>query len=153
MMKTLEYLTGITASECGRLRGLNVRHTNALLHATTLEADRRTLSRKTGISAERLLELGNQCALLEISGMERHQKTLWRLGVTSLKELKKQDPAELHRRLLEAVGYAGAPTLSEVQYWVSQARSIDVIEEDEPSAAQSSPSLLGGTREATRTVI
>ena len=67
MMKTLEYLTGITGAECRRLRALGIKHTNRLLHSTSLIADRQRLSRKTGMSEERLLELANQCALLEIS--------------------------------------------------------------------------------------
>jgi len=52
-----------------------------------------------------------------------------RLGVTSLKDLRSQDPATFQLRILEAVGQAQAPSVSEVQYWVSQARQIDVLEE------------------------
>ena len=70
-MKTLEYLRGITAEECTRLRDRGIRHSNQLLHACTLHFDRDRISRKTGISTERLLYFAHECALLEISGMER----------------------------------------------------------------------------------
>ena len=36
----------------------------------------------------------------------------------------------------------GTPTLPMVQYWVSQARTCDMIEEYEPAASETSPSLL-----------
>ena len=137
-MKTLEYLRGISAEDCRRLRERGIRHTNQLLHVTSLDIDRRRLSARTGISAERLLELGRQTAMLEISGMERYLPIVRRLGILSLKDLKVADPAWLHDQVLNAVGLAGAPSLSMVQYWVSQARTCDVLEEiePEPSLAQ-----------------
>lgn len=142
-MKTLEYLRGISAEDCRRLRARGIRNTNQLLHATTLEIDRQTLSSRTGISAERLLEFGRQCALLEISGMERYLLIVRRLGITSLKILKRTDPKELHTQVVDAVGLAGAPSLSMVQYWVSQARTCDTLEEPEAAPAQwESPNLL-----------
>src|SRR6266571_1089248 len=127
-MKTLEYLPGITADEARRLRERGLRHTNQLLHAGTLHFDRDRISKKTGISTERLLYFAHECALLEISGMERFIPVLRRFGITDLKILKKQDPAPLHARLVAAIGM-GAPTLPMVQYWVSQARTCDMIEE------------------------
>lgn len=135
-MKTLEYLRGISAEDCRKLRSRGIRHTNQLLHAVTLDIDRQRLSARTGISPERLLEFGHQCALLEISGMERFQPIVRRLGITSLKILKETDPEELHARVVDSVGMAGAPTLSMVQYWISQARTCDIIEEPEAVPAQ-----------------
>jgi hypothetical protein len=38
----------------------------------------------------------------------------------------------LHSRLADAVGLAGAPSRSDVQYWISQATALDIIEEPEP---------------------
>jgi len=130
-MKTLEYLPCISDGDCRKLRQRGIRHTNQLLHAVTLEIDRERLSARTGISPGRLLELGRECALLEISGMERHLPVVRRLGITSLKGLKRAEAAELHRRVVDAVGLAGAPSLSMVEYWVSQARTCDTIEEPE----------------------
>jgi uncharacterized protein DUF4332 len=141
-MKALEYIRGISADDCRRLRARGIDQTNRLMHVVTLDIDRRRLSAKTGISTDRLLEFGRQCALLEISGLERYLAVVRRLGIGGLKELKRQDPADLHRRVVEAVGYNGAPTLADVQYWVSQARSIDVLEEPQGEPAQvSSPSV------------
>jgi hypothetical protein len=143
-MKTLEYLRGISPEDCRKLRERGIRHTNLLLHAVTLDIDRQRLSRRTGISPERLLELGRQCALLEISGLERYLPIVRRLGITSLKVLKRADAAELQAQVVDAVGLAGAPSLSMVQYWVSQARTCDTLEEPEGVPAQwESPALLG----------
>src|SRR2546421_4458541 len=112
--KTLEYLRGITADECRRLRGRGILHTNHLLHAATLQIDRERLQRRTGIPPDRLLEFAHQCALLEVSGMERYLPVIRRLGIDGLKTLKKQDAEELHRQLVEAVALAGAPRLTDV---------------------------------------
>ena len=153
-MKTLEYLRGISAEDSRKLRARGIRHTNQLLHATVLDIDRQRLSSRTGISAERLLEFGRQCALLEISGMERYIPVVRRLGVTSLKALKRSDPDELHAKVVDAVGLAGAPARSMVQYWIGQARTIDTMEEPEAAPAQwDSPSVLRTTPEATRTAV
>jgi hypothetical protein len=144
-MKTLEYLRGISQEDCRRLRAKGIRHTNQLLHAVELQIDRERLSAKTGISEPRLLEFGKQCAMLEISGMEPYLPVVRRLGITSQKQLKRADPEDLHSRIAEAVGLMGAPSLTMVQYWISQARTIDTMEEpgEEAPAQLESPALLG----------
>lgn len=144
MLRALEHLRGITEDECRRLRGRSIRNTNQLLHAATLEIDRETIARRTGIPEPRLLEFANQCALLEVSGLEAYIPVLRRLGITSQKALKGQDAGVLYGRLVEALGFGAAPALSQVEYWISQARSIDVIEE--PGGAEpvqtTSPSVV-----------
>jgi uncharacterized protein DUF4332 len=145
MLRALEHLRGITPDECRHLRNRGIRNTNQLLHVTTLEIDRETIARRTGIPSPRLLEFANQCALLEVSGTERYLPVLRRLGITGQKPLKTMDAAELYRRLVDAVGFGGAPTYGDVEYWISQARSIDVIEDPETEvqpAQLESPSVL-----------
>jgi len=134
MMKRLEYLDGITGTECDLLRALGVRHTNQLIHATTLVIDRARIARRCGIPEERLYALGQQASLMEISGLQRHLRVLMRLGLSTLRQLAETDPGDLHRQLLEAIGI-GAPTPSDVQYWVSQARYINVVEDQEDNTA------------------
>ena len=134
MMKRLEYLHGITGEECDSLRALGVRHTNQLIHATTLVIDRERIERRVGIPEERLYALGQQASLMEISGLQRHLRVVMRLGVSTLKQLAEADSGRLHGQLLDAVGI-GAPTVSEVQYWVSQARYIDVVEDPPETTA------------------
>lgn len=142
-VKTLEYLPGISADDCRRLRARGYQHSNQLLHAVTLQIDRERLSRKVGISPERLLELGRQCALLEISGMDRYLPVVRRLGIGGLKDLKLAVPEELHAQVVDAVGLGGAPSLPMVQYWIGQARSCDTLEEPDHLPAQAeSPSVL-----------
>src|SRR2546426_6484003 len=128
MYRTLEYLRGISDSDVRRLRAVGINHTNQLLHKTSLNVDRQRLSRRTGITTARLLEFAHQCTLLEVSGMERHLPTVRRFGIESMADLRAQDANELHARLVEAIGLAGAPTASDVQYWISQATGLDIIE-------------------------
>ena len=131
MYRTLEYLNGITDDDVERLRARGIRHTNQLLHRTSLEIDRERLSKRTGISQARLFEFANQCTLLEVSGMERFIPVVRRLGITSMPDLRGQDAKELHARIVEAVGLGGAPSPSDVQYWISQATALDIVEEQE----------------------
>jgi hypothetical protein len=133
MYRTLEYLRGISDDDVRRLRSRGIQHTNQLLHRTSLAIDRERLSRRTGISTDRLLEFAHQCTLLEVSGMERILPIIRRLGINSMKDLRAQDASELHAKLVEAVGLAGAPSISDVQYWISQASALDIVEEPEPT--------------------
>jgi Domain of unknown function (DUF4332) len=137
MYRTLEYLNGISDNDVRRLHAVGIRHTNQLLHRASLDIDRERLERKTGITRGRLFEFVNQCTLLEVSGMERWIPLVRRLGVNSLKDLHAQDAKHLHAELLEAIGLAGAPTLSDVEYWISQAGPLDIVEEPEPERARS----------------
>jgi hypothetical protein len=126
--RTLEYLRGISDDDVNRLRSRGIHHTNQLLHRTSLAIDRERLSKKSGISAERLLDFAHQCTLLEVSGMERVLPIIRRLGINSMPELRAEDAPALHARLVDAVGLAGSPTLPDVQYWISQATALDIVE-------------------------
>jgi hypothetical protein len=131
--RTLEYLPGISDEDVDRLRARGIRHTNQLLHRTSLEIDRQRLSKRTGISVARLFEFANQCTLLEVSGMERFIPVVRRLGIASMKDLRAQDAKDLHAKIVDAVGLAGAPSYSDVQYWISQATALDIVEAHEPA--------------------
>ena len=131
MYRTLEYLRGISDDDVRRLRARGIQHTNQLLHRTSLAIDRDRLSRRTGITADRLYEFANQCTLLEVSGMDRFLPVIRRLGINSMKALRAQHPKQLHTNLLDAVGLAGAPSFSDVEYWISQATGLDIVEEPE----------------------
>ena len=133
MYRTLEYLRGISDEDVNRLRSRGIHHTNQLLHRTSLGIDRERLSKRTGISPDRLLEFAHQCTLLEVSGMERCLPIVRRLGINSMDDLRAQEAPNLHKQLVEAVGLAGAPSLSDVQYWISQATALDIVEEPEPA--------------------
>ena len=128
MYRTLEYLRGISDDDVSRLRSRGIHHTNQLLHRTSLAIDRERLARKSGISAERLLDFAHQCTLLEVSGMERALPVIRRLGISSMPDLRAQDARDLHTKVVDAVGLAGAPSISDVQYWVSQATALDIVE-------------------------
>jgi hypothetical protein len=132
--RTLEYLRGISGDDVARLRARGIRHTNQLLHRTSLAIDRERLSKKTGITTDRLFEFVNQCTLLEVSGMNHFLPIVRRLGIESMGDLRAQDADALHAKVVDAVGLAGAPSLSDVQYWISQATALDIVEPPEPKA-------------------
>ena len=136
MYRTLEYLRGITDDDVKRLRARGIRHTNQLLHRTSLAIDRDWLSKRTGISPARLFEFANQCTMLEVSGMDRFLPVIRRLGINSMKALRAQDARQLHQQVVDAIGLAGAPSFSDVQYWISQASALDIVEEPEPAKAR-----------------
>jgi uncharacterized protein DUF4332 len=134
LYRTLEYLNGISDDDVKRLRAVGIRHTNQLLHRGSLAIDRERLEKKTGISSDRLLEFVHQCTVLEVSGMDRWIPLMRRLGIVTMKDLRAQDARRLHGKLLEAIGLAGAPGLSDVEYWISQATALDIVEEPERAA-------------------
>ena len=134
MYRTLEYLRGISADDVARLRARGIRHTTQLLHRTSLGIDRERLSRKTGITTDRLFEFVNQCTLLEVSGMDHFLPVIRRLGIESMGDLRAQDARMLHSKVVDAVGLAGAPSFSDVQYWISQATALDIVEAPESKA-------------------
>jgi hypothetical protein len=135
--RTLEYLRGISDDDVRRLRARGIRHTNQLLHRTSLAIDRDRLSKRTGISPDRLFEFANQCTLLEVSGMDRCLPVIRRLGINSMKALRAQDAKELHAKVADAVGLAGAPSFSDVEYWISQSTALDIVEDPEPVTVRS----------------
>ena len=132
MYRTLEYLRGISDDDVARLRARGIRHTNQLLHRTSLGIDRERLSKRTGITTDRLFEFVNQCTLLEVSGMDHFLPITRRLGIESMGDLRAQDARTLHTRVVDAVGLAGAPSFSDVEYWISQATALDIVEQPEP---------------------
>ena len=132
MYRTLEYLRGISADDIRKLRARGIQHTNQLLHRTSLGIDRERLSKRTGITTERLLEFTHQCTLLEVSGMERCLPVIRRFGIESMGDLRAQNARGLHTKLVEAMGLAGAPSFSDVEYWISQATALDIVEIPEP---------------------
>jgi hypothetical protein len=133
LYRTLEYLSGISDQDVQRLRTAGIHHTNQFLHRASLDIDRKRLAKKTGISTDRLLEFAHQCTVLEVSGMERWVPLVRRLGINSMKDLRAQDAGGLHAKLVEAIGLAGAPRVTDVQYWISQATALDIVEEPEPA--------------------
>jgi len=113
--RTLEYLSGISDQDVLRLRTAGIRHTNQFLHRASLDIDRKRLFKKTGISTDRLLEFAHQCTVLEVSGMERWVPLVRRLGINSMKDLRAQDAGGLHSKLVEAIGLAGAPRVTDAR--------------------------------------
>jgi hypothetical protein len=74
---------------------------------------------------------------MEVSGMERYRQTVRRFGIESMHDLRAQDADDLHAKVVDIVGLAGAPRLTDVQYWISQATALDIIEEPDATTVRS----------------
>ena len=66
--------------------------------------------------------------------MDHFLPVIRRLGIESMGDLRAQDARTLHSKVVDAVGLAGAPSFSDVQYWISQATALDIVEAPESKA-------------------
>ncbi len=141
----LAYIAGIAKQETEALEALGIAHTNQLLHLTSVGIDRQRVCARTGISPDRLCEFARQCSLMEVTGILPYLRYLPQVGINGPKDLRRADPLALQKGLERAVGPHRAPTTQMVEYWISQERSIDVLEEDGEMApaSLSSPSVFG----------
>jgi hypothetical protein len=68
--------------------------------------------------------------------MDHYLPVIRRLGIESMGDLRAQDARALHAKVVDAVGLAGAPSFSDVQYWISQATALDIVEAPEPNTSR-----------------
>jgi len=122
---------GIGAHYAKILDGVDIKTTNDLLKACRTPKDRETLSKKTGISGKLILEWANRCDLFRIKGIgEEYSDLLEAVGVDTVVELSKRDPARLHEALkakAEATGtriVRRAPSQNNVAAWVKEAKKL-----------------------------
>jgi|BEDMetMinimDraft_2_1075160.scaffolds.fasta_scaffold02236_2 hypothetical protein len=144
MELNLAYIPGITKEEVEKLNKQGIWHTNKLLHYASIPFDRQQLAKRTGISPGRLLEFARYASLVEISGIYPYLKYLLRVGISGPKVLRRSTPEELLDKLSKVMPANRLPSYGEVAYWISQARCIDILEEEgeEPPASLTSPSVL-----------
>jgi predicted flap endonuclease-1-like 5' DNA nuclease len=81
-----------------------------------------SLSRATGIEPSELRAAVEAARLVDTKGLgSAHHDALRALGITSVRDLAAQDPAELHRRWVD-LGVSRPPRLAQVRIWVRAAR-------------------------------
>jgi predicted flap endonuclease-1-like 5' DNA nuclease len=117
---------GVGAS-AAKLREQGITSTDVLLKQSATPEQREALAAKIGLTKELVLELANRADLARLKGVGPVYSNLLEVaGVDTVVELSKRVPANLHEKLSEisaSKGVKRAPTLAEVESWVSQAKS------------------------------
>jgi predicted flap endonuclease-1-like 5' DNA nuclease len=130
----IEEIEGIGPDIGKKLTGVGVGSIEALLDKGGRRLSREKLAQETGISEKLILEWVNRADLMRINGVgSEFSDLLEAAGVDSCLELSHRVPANLYRKLAE-INEAKRlvrrlPTESEVDRWVSSARSMPKVVE------------------------
>ncbi len=130
----LSKLRGITAQVRRKLKRHGITYTDQLLGVAGPRTRRSQLAVRGGIEAALLGRLVCRADLIRIKGIGAiFADMLELLGVDRMGTLARQDPAALHRALLElnaAERFARrAPTPEEVRHWIAQAQTLPQLVE------------------------
>ena len=125
----IEAIEGIGPVFAKKLRANGVRSTGELLKRGAGKKGRVSLAEKTDISETLILEWVNLADLMRIKGVgEEYSDLLEEAGVDTIKELRNRVPKNLYAKILEINAkkklVRRPPTLSQVEDWVKQAKSI-----------------------------
>jgi len=102
MSYSISQIDGLSEDEIRALRALGLRTTERLLEAARTPKGRRLLAEKTSIDEKRLLDCANACDHMRIKGMGKGYVGLLReVGVSTVRELKYRNPANLARAMAE----------------------------------------------------
>jgi nucleotidyltransferase/DNA polymerase involved in DNA repair len=126
----IEAIEGIGPVFAQKLRAKGVRSTGELLKRGASKKGRMALAEKTDISETLILEWVNLADLMRIKGIgEEYSDLLEEAGVDSIKELRHRVPENLYTKMLEVNAQKKlvrrTPTLSQVENWVAQAKSME----------------------------
>src|SRR5919201_1592901 len=100
---SIKQIGGLNEDEIRTLRALGLRTTERLLEAARTPKGRRQLAEKSRINEKRLLDCANACDHLRIKGMGKGYVGLLReVGVSTVRELKYRNPANLAKAMAEA---------------------------------------------------
>jgi hypothetical protein len=103
MPYSIKQIDGLAEEEIKALKALGIGTTDRLLEAASTPRGRLNLSQKTRIDPKRLLDCANACDHMRIKGMGRGYVGLLReAGVSTVRELKYRNPANLAKAMAEA---------------------------------------------------
>ena len=122
-------IRGLGAGLKAKLEAEGIRNTDQLLEHARTEHQRTELAHKVGTTKQEIKELVNRADLMRINGVGTvFSNLLEEAGVNSCKELQHRVPEHLHKTLEDLHTSKKlsqrAPTLSEVNEWVAQARKL-----------------------------
>jgi predicted flap endonuclease-1-like 5' DNA nuclease len=126
----IENMLGIGPVYGKKLREAGVTSTAKLVEATRTRYKRQSLAAKADVPYKLVLAWAQKVALMELPGIgPRQSNLLAAVGVESVQELARRDPANLHERLAVANTFKprfvdATPSLATVQKWVEGARRL-----------------------------
>ena len=120
---------GIGPVYAQKLVDIGVRTTNALLKQGATPSGRKSLSEKSGISGDLILEWVNHVDLYRIKGVaSEYSDLLEEAGVDTVPELAQRNAQNLYEKLVEVNQVKALvrrlPVLSQVEDWVHQAKNL-----------------------------
>jgi predicted flap endonuclease-1-like 5' DNA nuclease len=123
---------GIGAANAQRLEKIGVTSIEQLLRDGASPAGRRRLATKSGIDERKLLEWVNHADLMRIKGVgSEYSDLLEAAGIDSVPELANRNAENLLAKMAEVNAAKKLvrrdPSLSEVQRWVAEAKTLDRI--------------------------
>jgi predicted flap endonuclease-1-like 5' DNA nuclease len=132
MADNLIDIEGIGETYARALADAGLKTTDDLLRSAGSAAGRKSLAEKVSLSEARILEWVNRADLMRIKGVgSEYADLLESAGVDTVKELATRVPANLVAKMTE-VNEAKklvrrAPTQSEVESWVSEAKTLPTL--------------------------
>src|SRR5215470_14932005 len=103
MSYSINEIAGLSEDEVKALKAAGLRTTERLLEAARTPKGRRLLAERTSIEPRRLLDVANACDYMRIKGMGKGYVVLLReVGVSTVRELKYRNPANLAKSMAEA---------------------------------------------------
>ncbi|HEY3345055.1 MAG TPA: DUF4332 domain-containing protein [Anaerolineaceae bacterium] len=128
-MTALVDIEGIGPAYAEKLKGAGVSTAEDLLEKGKTPAGRKGVAEKSGISDKLVLEWVNHVDLFRVKGVgSEYADLLEEAGVDTVPELSKRVPENLVKKMQEVNTekklVRKVPTLSQVEDWVTQAKSL-----------------------------
>ncbi len=125
-------IEGIGASYAKTLGDAGLKTTEDLLKSAGSAAGRKSLAERTAIDAGKILEWVNRADLMRVKGVgSEFSDLLEASGVDTVRELATRVAANLHAKMTEVNAdkklVRRAPTLSEVETWVGEAKTLPAM--------------------------
>lgn len=130
MAYKIEEIEGIGPSYREKLDSAKIATTDDLLEHCCSAKGRKVVAEKTGVSEKLLLEWSNMADMMRISGVgPQFAELLEASGVDTVKELRTRNAESLAAKIdeINRVKHLAnaAPSASNVQKWIDQAKSIE----------------------------
>lgn len=128
-MAKLTDIEGIAETLAGKLKGVGVGSTGALLKKGATKKGRQEIAAASGINEGFILKFVNHADLMRIKGIGgEYAELLEAAGVDSVPELKNRKAENLHKALVETNGAKAlvrqVPSAKQVASWVEQAKAL-----------------------------
>lgn len=126
----IDEIEGIGPAYAEKLGAAGINSTDDLLDQCGSAKGRGAVAESTGLSTKQLLKWANMADLMRISGVgEEYSELLEAAGVDTVKELKHRNAENLTAKMNEVNEAKNltrrAPSLSEVEKWVEQAKGLE----------------------------